>query len=183
MEISKTKTTKLTEEEMTIATKKPALEKIITRRPNGTIRVQTRINETDKTDQSFKEDADVNNILSKWAKQGTIPNFTPGVYADVSELGNFQTAMESVTKAQDDFNNLPAELRERFNQSPTALVNFLKNPNNREEAQKLGLIPTPKKITAPGTPGTDASASALSSESNQQTKQKKPTQEAHTSEQ
>lgn len=119
--------------------------KKVSYRKNMSVKVSTINNDPSKTDQQWEKDCNVNNIMAKFAQTGQLHHTKsrPGVYADVSELGDFQTAMNTVTQAQRDFSQLPAALRERFNQSPASLVKFLSDPNNRDEAIKLGLIPTP----------------------------------------
>ena len=55
--------------------------------------------------------------------------------------------------ADDAFMALPAAVRERFNNDPAELVDFVSDVNNRSEAIDLGLIPPPAKpdgvITSP----------------------------------
>lgn len=92
-----------------------------------------------KTDQSFKEDCDVNFIVNKFTKTGIFPESRgPGVFADMSNIPDLTEAMTTVTNAQQAFNELPAETRKRFGNSPVELYNFLMNPKNDDEAIKLG---------------------------------------------
>ena len=49
---------------------------------------------------------------------------------------------------QDDFMELPAQLRSRFNNDPAELIDFLGKEENREEATKLGLVAA-KPISEP----------------------------------
>lgn len=137
--------------------------KIITKRKNGSIRVQTINNDPSSADPSFAKDCDVNEIMAKFARTGEINHLskTSGQYIDASEFGDFQEAANTVSRANSEFNALPALIRERFNQNPSELISFLQDPSNIEEAAKLGLIPVPIP-TASGTPETDASESALS---------------------
>lgn len=115
--------------------------KIITTRPNGSKRVQTVNDEPSKTDQQFKDDCDVNFIIDKFTRTGQLThvNKLQGQYADVSEMPDLPLAMETVTKAQQTFDDLPAELRRRFGNSPVEMFRFLQDPKNDEEAIRLGL--------------------------------------------
>lgn len=114
--------------------------KIITRRSNGSIRIQTKNDAVSKTDQSFKEDCDVNLILKRFMKTGQqLPPIT-GIYADVSEVPNLDTALTQLNQAQNAFDSLPSDVRRRFGNSPVELVNFLKNPDHYDEGVKLGLL-------------------------------------------
>ena len=60
--------------------------------------------------------------------------------------------MNAVLAAQDEFMELPAQLRARFNNDPALLIDFLEKEENREEAIKLGLVaskPTSVEAEAP----------------------------------
>lgn len=110
-------------------------------RKNGTRRVYTENNEPSKTDQQFKEDCDVNTIMDRFLKTGQVSHLAKnqGLYADVSSAPDFQEAMEITSKANQAFEALPARVRERFGNSPIAMLAFLDNPENDKEAIALGL--------------------------------------------
>jgi phage internal scaffolding protein len=42
--------------------------------------------------------------------------------------------------AEDEFDALPAQIRARFENEPANLIDFLSNEQNRDEAEKLGLV-------------------------------------------
>lgn len=95
------------------------------------------------TRQSFKDECDVNRILRRAQLQGVV---SPGdlhggtaMYADVSEVGDYQEALAVVAKAEEAFAALPARVRERFKNDPAQLLAFLADPKNVEEAIELGL--------------------------------------------
>ena len=115
---------------------------VITRRPNGTIRVTQMFPEETLTQQQFAEETNVNKIMAKYKKTRMIThiNSSTGVYADLTKLDSFQTAQETVLKATNAFMDLPSEVRNHFNNDPGQLIEFLKDKNNKEEAIKLGLI-------------------------------------------
>lgn len=119
--------------------------KVIEIRPNGTKRVYTRNDEPSKTDQSFSEEVNVNNIMAKYIKTGQIKHLAKnvGLYADVSEIPDLAEALDQVTKAQYAFDALPSNLRTRFQNSPVEMVNFLSDNKNYDEAVSLGLIVKP----------------------------------------
>ena len=50
-----------------------------------------------------------------------------------------------VMAADDAFMALPANIRERFNNDPAELVDFVSDDRNRSEAIDLGLVPPPAK--------------------------------------
>lgn len=111
------------------------------RRENGSIQVQSvPVGET-MTQQQFKEDCDVNVILKRILKTGEMPSFQSrtGYYGDFTEMPDYQGAMDTVIKAQNLFLELPHEVRTKFQNNPQELIDFLKNPDNDQEAVKLGL--------------------------------------------
>lgn len=61
-----------------------------------------------------------------------------GMYSSVTNL-DYQEALETVAEAEQAFDNLPIELRQRFG-SPEQFLEFVDDPQNFEEAMKLGLI-------------------------------------------
>lgn len=115
---------------------------------NGTRCVATENNEPSKTDQSFAEECDVNNIMQKYIKTGEIHhvNRKAGVYADLSDIKDLTHAYEIIGFAQQAFSGLPSELRDKFLNNPQNLINYLNDPSNDEEAISLGLKnPIPQK--------------------------------------
>lgn len=121
--------------------------KIITKRPNGTTRVQTIPVGASRTQKQFKDQCNVNNIIAKFKKHGTIThvrNAQNGVYADLSELPSLQEAHSTINAAVAAFEAVPAEIRKRFAHDPQNFIDFLADSSNDEEAIKLGLKIKPK---------------------------------------
>lgn len=96
------------------------------------------------TKQSFSEDADINTIVERFGLTGEMPNnFAMPTYSDYDEVVDFQTAMNTVRAAGEQFLTLPPTLRERFQNDPQRLMAFLSDETNRQAAIDLGLVPTP----------------------------------------
>lgn len=112
-------------------------------RPNGTKQVRTINTLPSKTDQQFQKEVDVNTIIARFRKTGHISHLAKnqGAYLDVSEIPDLLTATMQVQLAQNSFETLPAAIRKKFSDSPIEFYNFMHDEKNREEAQKLGLIP------------------------------------------
>lgn len=110
-------------------------------RADGSRRVYTVNQQPSKTDQSYKTECDVNNILSKYVKTGEITHTArkPGSYADVSNVQDLLTSYQKIQTAQQKFNELSPKIRDRF-QNPQKLIQFLQDPKNMDEAERLGLI-------------------------------------------
>lgn len=67
------------------------------------------------------------------------------MYGDFSKVGSYHENMTKLTKATEAFESMPSDLRTYFNNDPGALLDFIADPENREEAEELGLVPKPKK--------------------------------------
>lgn len=97
------------------------------------------------TQQNFRDETDINLILAKYAKTGLLDHVNKfgGRYADMPDENDFHTAMSLVTNAQSMFNELPSGIRSKFYNDPSQFLDFLDNPENREEAIEMGLYPRP----------------------------------------
>lgn len=95
-----------------------------------------------RTKQSFRDEANINNIMHKYVKTGIMPsgNRKP-MYGDFSSGEEFQSIMDRVVAAELDFSALPSDIRDRFGNKATNLLDFLADPANEQEAQELGLLP------------------------------------------
>ena len=93
------------------------------------------------TQQQFKDECDINNIMERFGLTGELPsNPLPPQYGDFSGVLDYHSAMNAILAAQDAFNELPAQLRARFDNDPNNLIEFLQDANNLDEAAKLGLV-------------------------------------------
>ena len=126
----------------TAGDKNPRPEIIVSRRANGTKRVVTINAHDSRAQQQFKKDCDVNLIIAKFKKTGTVThvrNAAAGVYADMTDAPSYQEALQTVINAERAFEEVPAKIRERFNHDPALMMEFLSQKENDEEAIKLGL--------------------------------------------
>ncbi len=103
-----------------------------------------------RTKQQFKNQVDINTIMSKYIKTGVMSQDAitkrTAVFADVSEIGTFQECQDKVQAAQKAFMTLEPELRSEFNNDPGAVLDFVSDPANREKAIELGIIPKPEQV-------------------------------------
>lgn len=103
--------------------------------------------EPSKTKQSFSQDADINNIMKKYIERGILPDMISAnpQYGDFSEVGDYQNALNTVIKANEQFDALPSHLRDKFANEPANFLEFTANPANIEEMYELGLATRPIK--------------------------------------
>lgn len=117
-----------------------------------------------RTQQHFKEECDINTIVQRFGLTGELPTTvqTP-TYGDYTGIFDFQSAMNKVVEAQQNFMTLPAKIRARFHNDPQELLEFVTDESNRPEAEKLGLVerapqPTEASPTPSGAPPAAAAA-------------------------
>lgn len=120
---------------------------VIKKRANGSLRVQLDTGTDTKTIQSAKKETDINYLIARYKKTGQVPPHirTDGVYGDFTKIADYQTAMNRVIAAQENFMLLPSELRREFDNNPQKLLEFMEKPSNRKRAQELGLVEKPKE--------------------------------------
>jgi len=91
--------------------------------------------------QHMKDDCDINVIVERFGVTGSLPvRAIEPSYGDFSGVSDYHTALNKIRAAEAEFMALPAKLRARFDHDPNALLNFLENEQNRDEAIELGLI-------------------------------------------
>jgi len=98
--------------------------------------------------QQFAEECDINTIVKRFGITGELPNgVAMPLSGDFTGVADFQSAMQMVRQAQESFMELPAAVRERFANDPARVIAFLENPENRDEAIKLGIVERPAERT------------------------------------
>lgn len=105
-----------------------------------------------RTKQGHKAETDINSIMARFQRTGMLEfvNKHEPQYGDVSQI-DFQSSMETVIRAREMFADLPSKVRDRFDNDPSELLEFLENPANRAEAVLLGLAKA-ETIPAPEVP-------------------------------
>ena len=107
------------------------------------------------TVQSDARDCDINAIMARYKQTGILPLNTfrnkKGIYADVSEYGDYKDCRMRVEAAEQMFMSMPAKVRDRFRNSPAEFLAFCADPKNAQELIDLGLATPPKdKSSAKG---------------------------------
>lgn len=117
-------------------------------------RVQMKPKGESLTQQHFAKDADVRNIIKQYDKTGLIANVARGVaqYGDYSEVNEYRESLDMVNRANDNFMQLPAQLREMFGNDAGTFFEFATNPENEQKMIELGLKEAP--VVTEATPKT-----------------------------
>lgn len=99
-----------------------------------------------RTKQSFKDETDINKILKRAQKTGTISHLNKHEkrYGDFANFDFFDAQLQ-LAAGRTIFDELPSELRAEFNQNPADFFEYVNDPAN---VDRLGeLLPA---LAAPG---------------------------------
>lgn len=98
--------------------------------------------------QAERDEVDINTIVKRFGLTGKLPDdIRAPQYGDFTGVVDYQGALNAVIEADREFMRLPADLRYRFHNDPQALLSFVSNDENIEEARKLGLLkPLPERL-------------------------------------
>lgn len=120
-----------------------------------------------RTKQEFKDESDINVIMSRYLKTGMLDYVTKHQpqYLDVTSV-DFQNAMDVIAKSKSMFQDLPAALRSRFENDAAKFLDFVHDAENIEEMHELGLLradykkPEPQPTPTPPAPTPPVPANA-----------------------
>lgn len=102
--------------------------------------------EPSMTEQSYKDDCDINVILKRYNGQLGLGNMSEfqeyyaSNFEDVSAAVDLQEAYRQVAAAREAFDAMPSDIRSRFANDPVEMLAFLGDARNRDEAVKLGFF-------------------------------------------
>lgn len=95
------------------------------------------------TRQSEMEACDIHSILKQYSQVGfeqlVRENAAKGRYLDLTNLPDYQEALNTVLAADAAFDALPSQIRARFNNDPAQFVEFASDSANQDELIRLGL--------------------------------------------
>lgn len=96
----------------------------------------------DRTKQAPKAETDINNILLRYKKTGLISHLAKGAptYMDVSEVGDYKTAMDHLRSTERFFQSLPAKVREYFGNDPVAFLDYASSVSSEDLKTELGEV-------------------------------------------
>lgn len=111
------------------------------------------------TQQHFKDEVDVRNIIKKYDSTGLINHVQRGQaqYGDFSQTVGFKEALDMVNSAKDSFMELPAELRREFKNDAGEFYTFVSDPNNSDQLIEMGLAKAPQAPAESPTSAAEAS--------------------------
>ncbi|WNK13505.1 MAG: internal scaffolding protein [Microvirus sp.] len=94
-----------------------------------------------RTKQEFKDECDINVLMAKYLKNGLMDHVNQKLpmFEDVTGL-DFQGAQNLIAEAQSMFEGIPSKIRNRFDNDPGKLLDWVHNPANAKEAASLGFL-------------------------------------------
>jgi len=106
------------------------------------------------TQEQFAEESEINNIIRSHDRNGVIEHINRGnaIYADFSNITDFSDALEQIREAQNEFQQIPSEIREKFKNDAGQFFKFASNPDNIEELRELGLAEPKRPDAMPSEP-------------------------------
>lgn len=122
--------------------------------------------EPTRTQQHFKNETDINQIVKRAIATGNQAIFTPtqrAQFYDCTAYQDFQSALDMLGDVEDDFSSLPSAVRKQFGNDVERYVAFMSDPRNIDKAIELGLLEGGEKSPAPaGASGPSSPAGAPS---------------------
>ncbi|WNK14961.1 MAG: internal scaffolding protein [Microvirus sp.] len=97
------------------------------------------------TQQHFAAECDINNIVARYAETGYLSDPLLGSerqpqFGDFSTMGDYLESQSIIAEANQYFDALPSSIRNRFQNNPALLLQFMEMEENRDEAISMGLV-------------------------------------------
>lgn len=115
-------------------------------------RVRKPVGTVSLTRQEFAAECDVNVLMARYDKAGVWPNALPTAepkYLDLSDVPDFQSAMQLMIDANEAFMRLPATVRRDFDNDPAQFVAFAEESENLPKLREWGLAAPEASPEAP----------------------------------
>lgn len=104
------------------------------------LKIKEKVYDDGLTKQSFKDQCDINKMLTKAQQTGSISHLNKYPEATYGEFdGEFDllTAHRRIEKAGEIFAELPSEVRSEFGNDPLKFVTFAGSPENNNKLREL----------------------------------------------
>lgn len=137
--------------------------------------VDTVVEGPSLTEQTHMKSCDVNNIIKRYERTGVVEHVSKREprYMDVSECPDYHESLQIVKEVEEMFSSMPAVLRDRFDNDAGVYLSWINDPENKEEAEELGLLPALPNEQPP-TEGGGGEASGSSQKTGPETSETPP---------
>lgn len=132
-------------------------------------RISLSFSGSGRTQQSFKDECDINVIMSRYQSTGELPNLAQvdPRYLDATGY-DYQEHQNFIAGANSLFHELPSAIRTRFGNSPAEFLDFCSQEKNRPELAEMGLLrPIVDPVIPNPQPVSQTALNASNSSSNQ----------------
>ncbi len=120
-----------------------------------------------RTKQCHRDECDIQKIMARFAVTQTFSHLekNEAMYGDFSDF-DFHGQMQKLTRGREIFDELDAEIRREFGQSPAAFFAYVNDPANKDDLLKKlpGLAKPGTQIISVVEPTADEAAVAAASE-------------------
>lgn len=100
--------------------------------------------EPSPVEQYHKTEVDINTIMRRFMGTGEMPQqLREGVYGDFTGVYDYWSALEKIESVDRRFMELPADMREKFDNDPGKLVDYVQS--HSDEDFKAFTAPPPKE--------------------------------------
>lgn len=102
------------------------------------------------TQQDLVGLTNINHIMARHKQTGLIDHINTAIptYGDYTQINEFQESLEVVRNAQEQFMQVPADIRREFDNDAGKFFEFVTNPENIDQMVDMGLAEDPAKIRA-----------------------------------
>jgi len=105
----------------------------------------TKYTKPSRTKQDHREATDIYKMLERHKRTGQITQTSlQPMYGDFSGIGDYREVRQKMFETQEAFDALPSEIRNRFKNDPAQMIDFIQDPKNQVEAEKMGLCDVKK---------------------------------------
>lgn len=99
-----------------------------------------RCDDATRAQQQFKEECDINTIVRNFGLTGQLPqNLQMPLDAAFVDVLDYQTALNQIMETEKAFMQIPAEIRETFQNNPQKFVDFVSDEANVKQCREWGL--------------------------------------------
>lgn len=103
--------------------------------------------------QHFRDQSDINFIVDYWTRTGNFNSVNPGSarYVDCTVVQDYQSALDTLCKADEILDSMTPQQRARFHNDPIAFIEYFSDPSKIDELKALdqGILQTQYAERAP----------------------------------
>jgi hypothetical protein len=109
---------------------------------NGRVACSFETTGESMTQEHFKEETEILNIIRRHDRNGVIDHINKGsaIYGDFSEITDYRDMIHKLREADSAFAQVPSDIRKRFENDPAKFFNFVTDSANHDALAEMGLV-------------------------------------------